>query len=288
MKNLLNFILLFVVNFIFCITINAQIGISVNTLPYEEIHIGVDKPVPYQNLREADIMWSRIIWRRIELSEKMNHILALPEQPTRGTMSLIDVLLDGIHTKGLTAYKAKASDAGNEFNLIMTEDDVHKEMGATSIPVTEQGLEGSTNQTNLDVPYVSSEINSYIVKELWYFDKQRSVLEVRIIGMCPIRRYYRPDDINYERPMYKKVFWINYTEARPLLAKSPVYSPYTDVKNLSYDDIFQKRLFSSYIFMESNPYNRAIIQYESGLEVLLEADRIKNEIFNIEQDMWNY
>jgi gliding motility associated protien GldN len=288
MKKKIYLSIIFVLFIISEIDIQAQTGVSVNSLPYEEIHVGVDKPVPYQHVREADVMWSRIIWRRIELSEKMNHILALPELPTRGTMSLIDVLLDGIHTKGLTAYKAKASDAGGEFNLIMTEDDVHKEMGATSIPVTEQGLEGSTTQTNIEVPYNSAEINSYIVKELWYFDKQRSVLEVRIIGMCPIRKYYRPDDINYERPLYKKVFWINYAEARPILAKSPIYSPYTDVKNLTYDDIFQKRLFSSYIFMESNPYNRAIIQYESGLEVLLEADRVKNEIFNFEQDLWSY
>jgi hypothetical protein len=40
--------------------------------------------------------------------------------------------------------------------------------------------------------------------------------------------------------------------------------------------------------MESNPYRRAVLQYEKGLEVLLEADRIKNEIFNFEQDLWEY
>jgi gliding motility associated protien GldN len=284
MKNSIKFLVSFVCVIVLAFNNYAQgTGVSVNNLPYEEIHVGVDRPVPYQYVREADVMWSRIIWRRIELSEKMNHILALPEQPNRGSMSLIDVLLDGIHTKGLTAYKAKASDAGNEFNLIMTEDDVHKEMGASKVVSTDPN-----NPGEMDIPYNSAEINSYIVKELWYFDKQRSVLEVRIIGMCPIRKYYRPDDINYERPLYKKVFWVNYLEARPLLAKSPIYSPYTDVKNLTYDDIFQKRLFSSYIFMESNPYNRAIIQYESGLEVLLEADRVKNEIFNFEQDLWSY
>jgi len=285
MKNSIKFLVCFVSIIVLAFNNFAQgTGVSVNTLPYEEIHSGVDRPVPYQHVREADVMWSRIIWRRIELSEKMNHVLALPEEPNRGSMSLIDVLLDGIHTKGLTAYKAKASDAGNEFNLIMTEDDVHKEMGASKIVPTDP----NDPTPPQDIPYRSAEINSYIVKELWFFDKQRSVLDVRIIGLCPIRRYYRPDDINYERPMYKKVFWINYLEARPLLAKSPIYSPYTDVKNLTYDDIFQKRLFSSYIFMESNPYNRAIIQYESGLEVLLEADRIKNEIFNFEQDLWSY
>lgn len=263
-------------------------GISVMALPYEEIHTKLNSPMPYQFIREADIMWSRIIWRRVELNEKMNHVLALPEIPARGTMSLIDVLLDGIHTSGLTAYRARASDAGVEFEVILTEDEVHQEMGAgIKIDVVET-LEGGYDTVKIDEPYNSSDISSYIVKELWFFDKQRSVMEVRIIGLCPIRRYYREDDIEEENPLYKKVFWINYSEARPLLAKSPIYSQYTDVKNLSFDDLFQKRYFSSYIYMESNPYRRAIMQYETGLEVLLESDRIKNEIFDFEQDLWEY
>ncbi len=262
-------------------------GIAVQGLPYQEVHVYQDEPMPYQYVREADVMWSRIVWRRIELSEKMNHILALPAMPTRGTMSLIDVILDGIHTKGLTAYKARASDAGNEFDIIMTEDEVHSEMGASNDVQVVETLEGF-DTVNVAIAYNSSDISSYIVKELWYFDKQRSVLEVRIIGLCPVRKYYRSDDFEQIDPLYKKVFWVNYPEARPLLAKSPIYSQYTDVKNLSYDDLFQKRFFSSYIFMESNPYQRAIIEYEGGLEVLLESDRIKNEIFNFEQDLWEY
>ncbi|MBN2891143.1 MAG: gliding motility protein GldN [Bacteroidales bacterium] len=262
-------------------------GVSVSDMPYEEIHTKFDQPMPYQFVREADVMWSRIIWRRIELSEKMNHFLALPSTPARGTMSLIDVVLDGIHTKGLTAYNARAQDAGNEFDIIMTEDDVHEKMGAGSIIEVVETLEG-WDTVKINKPYNSADISAYLVKELWFFDKQRSVLDVRIIGLCPVRKYYRDDDYEQARPLYTKVFWINYPEFRPLFAKSPIYSPYTDVKNISFDDIFQKRYFSSYIIMESNPYRRSILQYESGLEVLLEADRIKDEIFNFEQDLWAY
>lgn len=284
----LAFSLLFVVTASISLFGQEGTGISVMALPYEEIHTKLDRPMPYQYVREADVMWSKIIWRRLELSEKMNHILALPQTPARGTMSLIDVLLDGIHTKGLTAYRARPSDAGTEFDVILTEDDVHKEMGAKTKMVRQEKLEGGYDTVQIDEPYNSADIDAYIVKELWFFDKQRSVMEVRIIGLCPIRKYYRDDDQEETNPLYKKAFWINYSEARPLLAKSPIYSPYTDLKNLSFDDLFQKRFFSSYIYMESNPYRRAIMQYESGLEVLLESDRIKNEIFNFEQDLWEY
>jgi len=289
MKNALKFLFLIAIITITSFSdVPAQgTGTHVQPLPYREVHIANDVPMPYQHVREADVMWTRIIWRRIELSEKMNHILALPTVPTRNTKSLIDVILDGIHTQGLTAYRARASDAGNEFDVVMTEDEIHVEMGAGQDVQIVETIEGYDTIV-VNIPYQSSSINSYLVKELWFFDKQRSVLDVRIIGFCPIRKYYRPDDFDQTAPLYKKVFWVHYPEARPLLARSQIYSPYTDVTNISFDDIFQKRFFSSYIFMESNAYQRAILQYETGLEVLLESERIKTEIFNFEQDLWEY
>ncbi|MBN2663444.1 MAG: gliding motility protein GldN [Bacteroidales bacterium] len=289
MKKIFNtFVLFLLLSSVCSIELVAQgTGTHVQPLPYREVHIANDVPMPYQYVREADVMWSRIIWRRIELSEKMNHVLALPATPTRGTKSLIDIILDGVHTQGLTAYRVRASDAGNEFDVIMTEDEIHVEMGAGQDVQVVETIEGF-DTVSVDIPYNSSSISSYLVKELWFFDKQRSVMDVRIIGFCPIRKYYRADDIDQTSPLYKKVFWIYYPEARPLLARSQIYSPYTDVTNISFDDVFQKRFFSSYIFMESNPYQRAILEYETGLEVLLESDRIKNEIFNFEQDLWEY
>ena len=291
MKKVFKFLIVFSFIFVFAsISLNAQYdaGLTIDDMPYDEIHVKFDEPMPYQYVREADIMWSKIIWRRIELSEKMNHVLALPMRRSRGSSSLIDVILDGIHTSGITAYNANSDDAGREFSIIMTEDEVHKKMGAGETVEVIQTLEGDSTVI-MEKPYVSSDVSAYIVKELWFFDKQRSVLDVRIIGLCPILTYYRDDvDPAHENPLYRKVFWIRYPAFRPLFAESPVYSPYTDVKNISFDDIFQKRFFSSYIIMESNPYGRMIVNYEKGLEVLLEAERIKTEIFNFEQDLWEY
>ena len=47
-------------------------------------------------------------------------------------------------------------------------------------------------------------------------------------------------------------------------------------------------MFTSRITMESNIMNRSIPDYMIGLDALLESERIKEEIFNIEQDMWEY
>ena len=55
-----------------------------------------------------------------------------------------------------------------------------------------------------------------------------------------------------------------------------------------YDDIFWKRMFSSTIVKESSVYDRRVDEFMVGLDALLEAERIKEEIFNIEHDLWEY
>ena len=49
-----------------------------------------------------------------------------------------------------------------------------------------------------------------------------------------------------------------------------------------------KRMFASTIVKEGNVYDRNINEYMIGLDALLEAERIKAEIFNIEHDLWEY
>ncbi|MCQ2251360.1 MAG: gliding motility protein GldN [Bacteroidales bacterium] len=255
-------------------------------LPYEKIHTVNRKPVPYQYVRESDVMWSKIIWRRIELKERANHHLYFPKRPQDGRMSLIDVLLEGIHTQGLTAYEENGDD---EFGTIVTEKNVHTNMGSKTETLTVEDLDGNIESKIVEQAYNSAEVQAYLLKELWFFDKQRSVMDVRIIGICPIRIYYRDDDPNMESPQQKKVFWIYYPEARKILSNAECFNMKNDAQRLNFEDIFQKRFFSSYIFAESNVYdNRTIQQYAQGEECLLEAERIKEQIFNFEQDLWEY
>ncbi len=292
MKNTLSLFVVTLLSFAFMPSLFAQqgglTGSTVLGLPYEEIHAKHDIAMPYQYVREADVMWSKIVWRKIELKEKRNHILYEPTSPIGSKSSLIDVILEGIEKKGLTAFQAKGEDAGNEFDVIMKEDEINSKMGARTVEEEVMNENQELVMKTVYNPYNSPDVKSYLVKELWFFDKQRSVLDVRIIGICPILESFKDTDVDQVNPQYKKVFWIYYPEVRPLLAESAVYSSKTDVSNLTYDDIFQKRYFSSYIVMESNPYNRVIADYELGLEALLEGERVKEKIFNFEQDLWEY
>jgi gliding motility associated protien GldN len=262
---------------------------------YVKQHVADRKPVPYQYLREADVMWSKTIWRVLELKEKMNFPLYYPEQAIGDRMSLIDLLMWGISNQGLTAYNESTSD---EFATVMTMKDIEDKFGAVDQIIMVEDIEnpGEMIEKKIEGEIRTKEVKQLIVKELWFFDKQRSVMEVRIIGLCPVRVYEKEsssfsggEEEGSETMMRKKLFWVYFPEARKLLANHEVFNPENDAERKSFDDIFFKRMFSSYIMQESNAYNnRSISDYTVGLESLLEAERIKESIFNFEQDLWEY
>jgi gliding motility associated protien GldN len=111
---------------------------------------------------------------------------------------------------------------------------------------------------------------------------------VRIVGICPIREFVRDID-ETNQVQRQKVFWVYYPEVRELLATNLVLNPYNQAQSMSFDDLFIKRFFNSYVVKESNVYNnRDISAYLSGKNAMLESKRIENEIFDFEQNLWEY
>ncbi|MEX2588914.1 MAG: gliding motility protein GldN, partial [Chitinophagales bacterium] len=84
------------------------------------------------------------------------------------------------------------------------------------------------------------------------------------------------------------LFWCYYPELRPILAQYRVFNRHNDATTVSWEDLFEMRFFSSYIIKESNVQDRRIQDYTAGVDALLEADKIKYEIFNFEHDLWSY
>ena len=124
-----------------------------------------------------------------------------------------------------------------------------------------------------------------MVKEVWFFDRNYSRMDVRIFGLCPIREYLDESG----EVVWRQTFWINYPEAINLLARYEVFNAGNDAQRRSFDDIFIKRYFGSYIVQEANMYdNRSIESYAVGVDARLESERIKNEIFNFEHDLWEF
>ena len=87
---------------------------------------------------------------------------------------------------------------------------------------------------------------------------------------------------------FTPLFWLYYPECRYVFANADVFNLFNDAQRRTYEDLFQKRYFSSYIVKESNVYDRSIISYARTLDALAESERIKEKIRNFEHDMWSW
>lgn len=110
-------------------------------------------------------------------------------------------------------------------------------------------------------------------------------MKVRILGLAAIRDVFDDNgNFKYEEPM----FWIYYPHIREELAKHRVFMEGNDASPLTWEDFMEMRFFSSYVYKESNVKDNRLSDYLSGVDLLMEGERIKADIFNWEHDLWQY
>lgn len=259
---------------------NAQVS-KFEDYTYPHTAVKERKAVPYRYIREANVKWSKRIHRMIDVREKQNKIMHWPRNPFY--LIVWNSAMNGV----LTAYR------NDSLTSIKTPEDIDKEISITSTVMV-------PNPDNPDDPYdlvpqeVSEKydpkkINKYRLMEDWIFDYNYSDFRARIIAIAPIWRPLTESGIELQE---SPLFWLKMDDLRPIIANEEIFNTKNDAARMSFDHWFQMRMFNSYIVKESNMYDMDIAYYEEfkddGVAALLESDRIKNDLFILEHDLWEY
>jgi len=239
--------------------------------------------MPLQPIREGDISWEKRIQRVIDAREKLNLTFISEE------LNLFTTLKSMIANGDITAFSDEF------FKNVYPASEIEAKMVKmdTSMTLDPDTYEEKIVIARNDVNW--RDIVQYRVKEVWYFDKQRSVMDVRILGIAPI--YQSPADKLSGVPP-APMFWIYYPESRMPMSKFRVFNEENDIAPMTWTDLFDQRLFTSYIYKRSNVLDYRLKDFfvaqpdeegnRSGIDLLLQSEKIKNELLNFEHDLWEY
>lgn len=260
--------------------LNAKSVDQIGKNTSESVASDNDTPLSYGYISDRDILWSKVVWEFIDLNQKINFPYYFPidtANTSNNRRSLFDTLMKGI----------KKGDIENVYSdSFFTTKVTQEEIDEKLVNVRVSGNYADTFRIS------TQDIQGYMMKGMWYFDKRRGELKYRPLAIAPMGKDVLTlglPDIEDEE-LYE-LFWIFFPEARNTLHKAKVFNPENNSQPITFDHLLNARRFNSVIVREENIYgNRKISDYIRGnsLFQLLEASRIKENIRNREIDMWNY
>jgi gliding motility associated protien GldN len=245
----------------------------------------------YGYVDDRDMLYSRMVWEKIVLDERVNFPLYYPVDTNNiGTnrRSLYDVLMTSIKSGDIERIYDDSY-----FTTKRTLKDI--EAALKKVDTTELGIEQLNAGEELSAEYIdireltAADIVEYHVKGLWYFDKRLGELRYRLLGIAPVA-----PDVNFidtDDNDLVPLFWVFFPDSREVLHEAKAFNGENSAVPISYDHLLNSRRFNGYVFREENIHgDRAVSEYinENALMQLLESDRIKEKIRNFEQDMWSY
>lgn len=243
----------------------------------------INRPLDWQPIREADVMWKKRVWREIDTRQKQNVAFRYPGDEFTGGGMFIEILLDALKKGKIKAYAV----SDDRFTTALDKQQiVEMTQGTVDSTPVEDPITGETIIKITRKDFNPDLITKFRLKEDVIFDRNLGRMVTRIIGLAPVRDIYEEDG-TYRASA--SMFWLYYPEIRDLLAQYEVYNPQNDIARMNWEEFFENRFFSSYITKVSNPFDNSFRDMNlSDLDALYEGQRVSETLFNKEHDMWVY
>lgn len=245
-------------------------------------------PLAYEHIRVDDAVFRHKIWREIDTREKMNLPFRYSADENNGNQRFISILMKAIQDSAVTVF----DNIDDRFTTPLTIGQVAEKIsgGVEIVDIFDSlgnktGTRDVVREVNLDSFY------KFRIKEEVIFDKESSRLFWRILGIAPLKRVITSAGVDLGET---EMFWIYYPDMRPIFARYEVYNGKNFGARMSWEELFESRMFSGRIIKSTidNPFDMQI-KFQKGLQEngvfqLLEGERIKEKVFNYEQDLWSY
>lgn len=274
--------------------LNAKTPEEIGIKTAAQIAYDNDEPLPYGYVDERDVLWSKTTWEIIDLDERVNFPLYYPIDTNNigaERRSLYDVLVKNIKTGEIEHVYADS---------YFTEKRTLKDIEASLIysDTTDLGIEQYNAEGFVDPQYVrkftldAGDVEEWRVRGYWYLDKRQGELRYRMLGLCPVANEARSKAFEDDGVDSKvELFWVWFPAAREALHKAKAFNRKNTSQPISYDHLLNSRRFHGVVYKEDNVQgDRSVADYinDNALMQLLESDRIREVIRNIEIDLWNY
>lgn len=250
--------------------LNADSPEEIGVMSEEQKIAQSDKKfLEYPFIEEKDIMWSKIVYEEIDLSEKFNQPLFFPKDNLYRSerKSLWRTIKEAILAGKISNIY---NDANANFTLKFDRDFYLKRI------VNKEGA--------AELPLKSIDIVSYKIKGIWYVDKRIGEMRYRLLGIMPRGK----DMLNPDSEDPIDLFWLWYKDLRPILHEQLVFDDKNNVSRITFDQLLTSRRFTSRIYAVDNVFDdRPVDQYVGDpFMQLIESERLKNVIRDFEQDLW--
>ncbi len=274
--------------------LNAKTPEEIGVKTQEQLAYDNDQPLPYGYVDERDVLWSKTTWEIIDLDERVNFPLYYPIDTNNiGTerRSLYDAIVKNIKNGKIEHVYADS---------YFTEKRTLKDIEASLVysDTTDLGISQYNAGEEIDPQYIrrfnldAGDIEEWRIRGYWYLDKRHGELKYRLLGLAPVANEARskafPDD-NLDTKV--ELFWVWYPSAREVLHEAKAFNRRNTSQPISFDHLLNARRFNALVYKQDNVLgDRGVNEYinDNALMQLMESDRIREQIRNIEIDLWNY